>query len=312
MYTKEIKNLSQKDTLIAGGKGASLGEMIQAKILIPTGFVVLVSAFNMFLRETDLDVEVGAVLKKVNYKDINSVEKASEEIRYLVENAKFPKDIADEIQKEFRKLKVSLVAVRSSATAEDSFFASWAGELESCLNVDKNNLLESVKKCWSSLFTPRAIFYRFERGLHNKKVSVGVVVQKMIQSEVSGVVFTVHPITRDGNQMVIEAGYGLGDAIGGGKITPDTYIIHKDSLAIIDKNISEQRILIAKKAKCGTAEKAIIKTKQNKQKLNDEHIVNLAKVCLDIEKHYKKPQDIEWALEKGKLYIVQSRPITTL
>ncbi|MDP3014943.1 MAG: PEP/pyruvate-binding domain-containing protein [bacterium] len=311
IYTKQFKQLSKVDVAIAGGKGASLGEMAQAGFLVPPGFVVLASAFEKFLEETDLNVEMSAILKKVNYKDINSVDKASNQIGDLIADADFPKDIGKEIKKEFGKMGVKFVAVRSSATAEDSSIASWAGELESHLNVDEKDLFEAVKKCWASLFTPRAIFYRFEKNLQKQKVSVAVVVQAMVQSEVSGVAFTVHPVTEDRNQMVIEAGWGLGEAIVGGKITPDTYIVAKDSLEILDKNIFSQEIKIVKDG-LGTKEEAVEKSEQEKQKLTDEKIIELAKICKKIEEHYGFPQDIEWAFEKEKFYIVQSRPITTL
>lgn len=311
MFTKNFKQISKKDVAIAGGKGASLGEMTGAKIQVPPGFVVLASAFDRFLEETDLRVEIEAILKKVKVKNIDSVEEASKIIRDLIADAEFPQDIGQEITKEFKKLGASWVAVRSSATAEDSAIASWAGELESYLNVSQKKLLTSVKKCWSSLFTPRAIFYRFEKKLQDSKVSVAVVVQKMIQSEVSGITFTVHPVTEDRNQMVIEAGYGLGEAIVGGRITPDTYVISKKDNTLLDVNISEQRMMIVRSSD-GTKEKKIAKAKQSKQKLPNAQIIKLAKLCGQIEKHYKFPQDIEWALEKGKIYITQSRPITTL
>lgn len=215
MYTKKFNRITSDDVSLAGGKGASLGEMTRVKMPVPPGFVILTNAFDKFLEETDLGVNIDAILKRVKHSNLNSVEKASEEVRDLISDAKFPKDIAKEIIKEFGKLKSSIVAVRSSATTEDSSIASWAGELESYLNINKNNLLDSVKKCWASLFTPRAIFYRFEKKLHKQKVSVAVVVQKMIQSEISGITFTVHPVTQDKNQMIIEAGYGLGEAIVG-------------------------------------------------------------------------------------------------
>lgn len=311
MFIKNFKQLTKNDVAIAGGKGASLGEMTKAGIIVPPGFVVLAGSFDQFLAETDLGVEIEAVLKKVKPNEMESVERASEKIRDLILDVEFPKNIATEIAKEFIKLKAPLVAVRSSATAEDSSVASWAGELESYLNVTSKNLLESVKLCWSSLFTPRAIFYRFEKKLHKQKVSVAVVVQKMVQSEISGITFTVHPVTQDYNQMIIEAGYGLGEAIVGGKVTPDTYIIHKDTKEIIDKNISQQEMMIIRSPK-GTKEIAVPKVLQGKQKFSDKNILKLAEMCQNIEKHYKKPQDIEWAFEKGKIYIVQSRPITTL
>lgn len=312
MFTKIFKQLSKHDIATAGGKGASLGEVTNAGLSVPPGFVILAAAFERFLAETDLSIEIAAILKKVNYKDINSVDKASNIIRDLINDQVIPADIKKEILVEYKKLKTKFVAVRSSATAEDSAVASWAGELETYLDTTEKRLIENVKKCWSSLYTPRAIFYRQEKKLLNTKVSVAVVVQAMIQSEVSGVAFTVHPVTRDQNQMIIEAGWGLGEAIVSGQITPDAYVIDKRDLSIMDINIAKQEIMIIRKAGGGVKRAVVLKVKQEKQKLSGKQIVELAKICLAIEKHYKKPQDIEWALAKNKFYITQSRPITTL
>lgn len=309
--TREFKKINKHDVLIAGGKGASLGEMTQVKIQVPAGFVILSLAFDNFLEKSNLKMEVKNILKSIKINNTKHIENSSKKICKLILNTKFPKDIADEIKKEFIKLKAPLVAIRSSATAEDSSAASWAGELESYLNTTEKNLLDSVKKCWASLFTSRAIVYRFNKGMSKQKVSVAVVVQKMVQSEISGITFTVHPVTANKDQMVIEAGYGLGEAIVGGMVTPDTYIISKKNKKILCKNISKQIIMISKSSK-GTKEQTVSKIKQSKQKLTDKQIIKLAEICKDIESHYKKPQDIEWALEKGKFYITQSRPITTL
>jgi pyruvate, water dikinase len=328
MFTKTFKELSKKDVGIAGGKGASLGEMTSAGILVPPGFVILIDAFDRFLEETDLGVDAISILKEINYKDLNSVDAASHEIRDMIHDVAMPDDLAKLFVKEFKKIKSSYVAVRSSATAEDSAVASWAGELETFLNTSEKNLLENVKKCWSSLFTQRALFYAFEKQVFTRKnqqkiragtskikdsypVSVAVVVQKMVQSEISGVTFTTHPVTQDHNQMVIEAGYGLGEAIVSGQITPDTYVIDKRDFSIIDINISDQGRMIVRKG-AGVDWKTVSKDKSAKQKLSGRQIVELAKLCDQVEKHYKSPQDIEWALEKGRFFITQSRPITTL
>jgi len=236
-----LKDIGKRNIVIAGGKGAALGEMMRAGFPVPPGFVVLAGAFD----------------KK-------------------------------EILAEFRKLKTKYVAVRSSATAEDSSSASWAGQLESYLNTVEKDLLKNMKKCRESLYSPRAISYRTQKGLNKKKISVAVVIQKMVQSEISGVCFTVHPVTKDKNQMVIEVGYGLGEAIVGGKITPDTYVLDKKTKGVGHLSV------------------------EGKQKLSDKLIIKLAELCQKIEKLFKYPQDIEWAFAKGKFYILQSRPITTL
>ncbi len=310
-YIKDFKEISKKDILIAGGKGANLGELIKIGVPVPPGFVILASAFEKFLEENDINVEIEARWKKINVEDIESVEESSEILRDLILKAKMPKDIEKEILNAFKKLKAKYVAVRSSATAEDSKIDSWAGELETYLNTTKKNLIENVKKCWASLYTPRAIFYRFKRNLNKKPVLVAVVVQKMIQSEVSGVCFTVHPVTKDKNQMVIEAIYGLGELLVQGKITPDTYVLEKDTLNILDINKNPQEKMIVRTKK-GNEEINVPKSKIKKQKLSGKQIKELAKICIKIENHYKEPQDIEWALEKNRFYILQTRPITTL
>jgi len=311
-FIKNFSELSKNDTHLAGGKGASLGEMTQAEIPVPPGFVITAKAFDQFLAETDLTQEVEAQLDKVNYEDVDSVEHTSKTIADLIHDAKFPEDLEKEILSEFKKLNSDLMAVRSSATAEDSSTASWAGELESYLNTDENHLFGNIKKCWASLFTPRAIVYRMEKGMRKTKVSVAVVVQAMIQSEVSGICFTVHPVTKDKNQMIIEAGYGLGEAIVSGSITPDSYVIHKDDFKIIDINIADQEKKIVRDPDGGNHWVLVEKGQREKQKLNNEQITELAKICLNIEKHYGFACDIEWAWMKNKFYIVQSRPITTL
>ena len=307
-----LSKLSKKDTARAGGKGASLGEMTQAGMAVPPGFVVLAAAFDRFLVETDLSLEVEAELKRVNYKDTNSVDRASNVIRDLIHDARMPKDLQTIILAEFKKLKRPLVAVRSSATAEDSTQASWAGELETYLNTTEKTLLGRVKQCWSSLFTPRAIFYRNEQGMRKSRVSVAVVIQTMVQSEISGITFTVHPVTKDRNQMIIEAGYGLGEAIVSGQITPDSYVVGKRNLDLLDINVAEQKKMLAKKGTSGNTWQPVPKNKKSNQKLTGRQIIELAHSCIQIEKHYQKPQDIEWAFAKGKFYITQSRPITTL
>jgi pyruvate,water dikinase len=316
-FIKDFKEISKENVLIAGGKGANLGELMKIGVPVPPGFVVLASAFERFLEENDINVEIEMVWKKMKVEDIESVEESSEILRDLILKGKMPRDIENEILNAFKKLKAKYVAVRSSATAEDSKIDSWAGELETYLNTTKENLIENVKKCWASLFTPRALFYRARRNLMDKKVSVAVVVQKMVQSEVSGVCFTVHPVTKDRNQMVIEACWGLGEILVQGRITPDSYVIDKSKIKnqrskfILDKNINPQEKMIVR-ANGGTKEVRVPKEKIGRQKLSDDRIKKLAKICLKIENHYKDPQDIEWAFENNKFYIVQTRPITAL
>ncbi len=311
-FVRTFSQIGKKNVDIAGGKGASLGEMSQAGIPVPPGCVVLAGSFDQFVRETGIDKKIEETLKNVNPKNIKSVDAASAKLRQIIKAVKFPKDMGIEILTEFSKLKTPFVAVRSSATAEDSSAASWAGELESYLFVTKQKLLETVKTCWSSLFTPRAIFYRFEKKLHKQKVSVAVVIQKMVNSEIAGIAFTVHPVTKNRNHIVIEAGWGQGESVVSGRVTPDTYVYDKKTGGITEVNVGSQHEMIIQKPGGGSKTVAVPSAKQDKQKLSGKQIVEIANVCQSIEKHYKFPQDIEWALEKGKFYIVQSRPITTL
>ncbi|USN53355.1 MAG: hypothetical protein H6760_04295 [Candidatus Nomurabacteria bacterium] len=307
-----FKQIGKKDAGLAGGKGASLGEMTQAGIPVPPGFVIAAEAFERFLAETDLGVEIQAQLAKVDKREMHTIDLASEIIQGLILKAKMPKDIAREISAAHARLQASYVAVRSSATAEDSASAAWAGQLDTYLNTTKAQLLKNVQRCWASLFTPRAIFYRFEQKLHKKKISVAVVVQKMVQSEVSGTAFSVHPVTQDKNQLIIEAGFGLGEAVVSGQITPDSYVVDKRGFKLLDVNVVEQEKMLARSSKGGNSWKSLSAAKGGKQCLTKAEIISLAKLIVLIERHYGFPVDVEWAKEKKKFYVTQSRPITTL
>lgn len=310
-YIKFFQEITKSDAALVGGKGASLGEMTKLGIRVPSGFVITVKGFDRFLEEHDLGAEIQTTIGAVNPDDANSVESASEKIRDVMHDCGIPSDLEREIKDAFKKLKAKLAAVRSSATAEDSSIASWAGELETYLNTKEDALSEKVTRCWSSLFTPRAIFYRFEKKLGDINVKVGVVVQEMVQSEAAGVCFTVHPVTKDADQMIIEAGWGLGEAVVSGQITPDSYVIGKKEGIILDINISKQDKELKFSRGCNKWIK-VSKTKKDKQKLSTKQIIKLSELCKKIEIHYGCPQDIEWAFEDNHFYITQSRPITTL
>lgn len=321
MFTKLFEELSKNDVAIAGGKGASLGEMTGAGIPVPPGFVVLSGAFEEFLKETDLNVELDAILDQVDHAQMHQVNEASAKIQALILGQEMPKEIAKETAESFEKLGARYVAVRSSATSEDSADAAWAGQLDSFLNTTEEMLLENVKKCLSSLFTPRAIFYRFENGLHGTDISVAVVVQKMVESEVSGIAFSVHPVTQDRDQMIIEAGFGLGEAIVSGSITPDSYVVEKSVKKILDKNITTQARGLFRVDAGGNDWRNIPASEGAEPTLTDEEVLELADLVMKIEAHYGFPVDVEWALlrqgsggqaRESKFYIVQSRPITTL
>lgn len=309
---KTFSELGRADANIAGGKGASLGEMTNAGIPVPPGFVVLSDAFEYFIRETDIISEIESTLERVNHKEMESVERASETIREVIESASMPKSLEKEIMDAYKTLDAEWVAVRSSATAEDGAEHAWAGQLDSFLNTSKAELIKNVQRCFSSLFTPRAIFYRFEKGLHNTHISVAVVIQKMIQSEKSGIAFSVHPVTEDRNQLIIEGSWGLGEAIVSGQVTPDSFVVTKSPREILDTNIAEKtRGLFKTKSGINDWEE-IDSKKANEQCLSGKEILELSDLIIKIENHYGFPCDIEWAYEEKRFYIVQSRPITTL
>mgnify|MGYP001593045061 FL=1 len=309
---KDFKNINKNDAALAGGKGASLGEMTQAGIPVPPGFVILSTTFDQFIKDADLVQEIEAILEKVDHKEIHTVENASEKIQGLIKNAVMPESIAIEIKKQFKKLDTEFVAVRSSATAEDGAENAWAGQLDSFLNTKEEDLLIKVQSCWASLFTSRAIFYRFEKGLHTTQISVAVVVQKMVNSEISGIVFSVHPVTEDRNQIIIEAGFGLGEAIVSGSITPDSYVVEKEPRKIIDINIATQTRGLYRVQNGGNEWLEIKEPRASSQVLSEGQILEFSNIILGIETHYGFPCDIEWAYENKRFYIVQSRPITTL
>lgn len=209
-------------------------------------------------------------------------------------------------------MKQSLVAIRSSATAEDLPTASFAGQQETFLNVKgEANVVEKVKACWASLFEARAIFYREEKKFDHLKVGMAVPVQEMVPAEVSGVMFTINPINNDKKVLLIEAIYGLGEYIVQGKVTPDSYLVNKKPLEIISSNLAKQTVQLIK-VKSQNKEKPVPRRLQTKKKLTPAQVKTLAKLGIKIHRHYFFPQDIEWVLAKNKLYIVQTRPVTTI
>jgi pyruvate, water dikinase len=285
---RNFSEISKFDVAIAGGKGASLGEMAQANFPIPNGFVILSDSFIYFLENSNLDTQIENIWNSIDYQNEKTLGKASKNIEKLTLAAKIPQDIEDEINKYHQQLNSKFVAVRSSATAEDSSAAAWAGQLESYLNTIKENLLENVKKCWASLFSPRAIFYCFQNNLNHKNIAVAVVVQKMINSQTAGVMFSANPVTSNKNQIILEACLGLGESLVQGLVTPDNFLIDKKSLKIIEKTV-------------------------NLNTLSDNQVIELSKLAIKIENHYGFPVDIEWAIDSSQqIFILQSRPITTL
>jgi pyruvate,water dikinase len=230
-----------------------------------------------------------------------------------------PEEISEEIARAYREMGGGLVAVRSSATAEDLPEASFAGQQRTFLNVKgEEEVIAAVHGCWASLFEPRAIFYRAHQGFDHLAVGIAVPVQRMVQSKISGVMFTLDPVTSDKGKIVIEAIYGLGEAIVSGEVNPDLYMLEKKGLKIVDKKIVQQEWKLVRNSRGGKdLEKANIRVaipdaKQALQKLTDKDIIALAKIGKKLEDQYSFPQDIEWAKDGGSIFIVQTRPVTTI
>ncbi|TSC87626.1 MAG: pyruvate, water dikinase [Microgenomates group bacterium Gr01-1014_16] len=312
-YIKWFKELEKEDVAIAGGKGANLGELTQAKIPVPPGFVILSSAYFDFLDAHHLRPQIKKLLTGSDVNDPAQLESSSKKIQKLIHAAEIPADISSEIFQAYSQLGANqAVAVRSSATAEDLPDASFAGQQESYLNiVGDANLILKVKACWESLFGARAIFYRVQKKYDHFKVGIAVPVQIQIQSEISGVMFTTDPITQNRDRIVIEAIYGLGDYVVQGVVTPDHYEVSKTSGKIISKSTVKQEIMEIRH-KQGVREVKVPAKLQTKIKITDKQILELAEIGKKIHRHYFFPQDIEWAFAKSEFYIVQSRPITTL
>jgi pyruvate,water dikinase len=308
-----FKDVGKDDIPLVGGKGANLGELKSAGIPVPNGFIVTADAYYYFLEKTGLKAGIDKALKGLDPEDSKKLNLVAKEIKKSIVAAKFPEDLAKDIAEAYHHMGNFPVAVRSSATAEDLPDASFAGQQATFLNIEgKEKVIKAVQNCYASLFEARAIYYRIVNKFDHMKVGIAVPVQAMIESEISGILFTVDPVTQDLAKLVIEAGFGLGEAIVSGSVTPDRYLINKEPLSIEDKELNSQPWKIVKDAKGGDKHVNVPKEKRKLQKLDDEKILELAKMGIEIEKHYGKPQDTEWAYEGGKLYFVQSRPITTL
>ncbi len=313
-----FREVGKDDVSLVGGKGANLGEMYNAGIPVPPGFIVTAQAYFDFIQENKLDKKIKDILRRTNIDDNQELNEASQEIRNLITKTPLSDSLARQIIKAYQRLgsfwglKQPYVAVRSSATAEDLPGASFAGQQETYLNVHGDHqVVSKVQACWASLFTPRAIFYRQKQHFDHFRVGIAVPVQKMVQSEVSGVVFTVNPVTNDKTTLVIEAVWGLGELIVQGEVTPDHYEVDKRTLEIKKIVVNEQEVKLVRKQGKNYRQR-ITGAQKKQQKLNPLQIIELAKLGLRLQEHYYFPQDSEWAIEKNHIYIVQTRPITTL
>lgn len=317
-----LKELDKTSLSIAGGKGANLGEMFNIPLPVPDAFIVGSDSYFEFIRVNKIDSMIRVELSILDVNDSQKLQETSKRIMDAIINGSVPDDMRAEIVKAYNKLcgvdlipslsQEVYVAVRSSATAEDLPGYSFAGQQATFLNVKgSEEVVKAVRKCWASLFEARAIYYRSINKFDHLKVGLAAVVQKMIQSEKSGVMFTANPVSSNENEIVIEAGYGLGEAIVSGSIIPDMYVVDKRDLSIISKAVYEQEEMI-KKVGNQNEWMPVPESDKRLQKISDSEIIELAKFGKLIEEHYGFPQDIEWCVSEGKIYIVQARPITSL
>ncbi len=302
---------------LVGGKGANLGELTQAQIPVPPGFVVTTRAYRAFLVATGLEGQIEAMLEGLDVEDDEALQRVSGKVRAAIEQAEMPAQLRSEIERSYVELGEGAVAVRSSATAEDLAEASFAGQQSTYLNVEgAADVVDAVQRCWASLFEARAVFYREHAGWGHVDVDLAVPVQRMVQSETSGVMFTIDPITNDQQRVVIEAAFGLGEAVVAGLVSPDHFEVDKSSEAIVDRQIFRQdRMLIRNPNGAGGEAniwRALSDAEGERPKLSDAQVVELTTIGKRIERHYGGPQDIEWGWAEGRFYLLQTRPITTL
>jgi pyruvate,water dikinase len=320
-----FENLRKTDIPLVGGKNASLGEMIHAGMPVPPGFAVTAYAYEKFIETTHIAEKIYEIINKTvtDKNDPKQYDVASKKIRELIEKSSMPEEIENAVKSAYKKLdkrlnlKDTFVAVRSSATAEDLPDASFAGQQETFLNVKgSDDLIGKVVKCWSSLFTPRAIFYRNEKGFEHEKVFISVGVQKMVNSRAAGVMFTINPVTGNTDEIVIEGNYGLGETVVSGVVNPDDFIVDKNTLKIKERRIARKTIQYIRDPDTGkTVHLDVQKEKQKEPCVNDEEVIKLAELGKRIDAHYEKAMDIEWAIDKDlsfpkNIFVVQARPET--
>lgn len=321
MPAKNILWFSQigyEDIAHVGGKGANLGEMYNLGIPVPNGFVVTSDAYFYFVKHNGLNQKIKDILTTIDVDQPDQLQSAAAKIKKIISRCQIPDDLALDVMKAYQKLsdygglKNAHVAVRSSATAEDLPDASFAGQQETYLNVvGESNVINRLRDCYASLFTPRAIFYRVKKHFDHFNVGIAVPVQKMVESTVSGIMFTVNPVSNDKDHMVVEAIWGLGEYIVQGIITPDQYLVKKNDWTI-DGSVVRPQDKMLTFAASETKEVNVAASKQKNRKLSDNQIIKLAKIGQKLQNHYRKPQDIEFAVEGDKIFVVQTRPITTI
>lgn len=322
-YILSFEEINRDSLLLVGGKNANLGEMMKIGIRVPPGCAVTTGSYRNFITETGVKDEIYRILSDFNPDDVSSLNSASDEIQKLISNAPISRDIKRAIKECYSALceKSSMdripVAVRSSATAEDLPTASFAGQHETYLWVEgADQVIESVHRCWASLYTPRAISYRIKNSFPHEKVFMSVGVQKMVNSRTAGVMFTLNPLNGDPSKIVIEASWGLGEAVVSGSVSPDKFVVDKVMLSVLEKSIGSKSTEYVR----DNVTKQVVKRETDSERqgmasLSDDEIINLAILGKAIERHFGQPQDIEWAFDRDmkppdNLFILQSRQET--
>ena len=313
MAVRWLEDIRADDIESVGGKGASLGELTDAGLPVPPGFVVTAGTYRRFIENANIDEELFDAVD-VDPEDSGALADAEAAAKDLILNTELPEEIRDEILSSYDELDdgEAFVAVRSSATAEDLPDASFAGQQETFLNITREALVDRVKRCWASLFTQRAIYYRGEQGFDHRKVDIAVVVQKMVDAEKSGVMFTSHPST-GAHEAIIEAAWGLGEAVVSGAVSPDNYHVDRDTGEVEEVSVADKKVMHIRDPDTGeTVEREVSAEKREKRVLSDDEITDLVAIGERVEDHYSDPQDVEWAMTGGDIYMLQSRPITTI
>ncbi|WP_284444294.1 phosphoenolpyruvate synthase [Methanoculleus bourgensis] len=311
LWLEEIK---KEDIISVGGKGASLGEMTSLGLPVPKAFVVTAQAFRRFLVETGIEDTLFRKLERLDVDDNGALESVSREVQDIVLSVEIPDQIREAIIDAYARMGENgeVVAVRSSATAEDLPEASFAGQQETFLNVlGDDDLLDAVQRCWASLYGARAIYYRAKQGFDDRGVNIAVVVQELIRSEKSGVMFTSHPVTGE-PLTIVEGSWGLGEAVVSGSVSPDNYVFDLRSERVVDRLIAEKEIMIVPEGENGTKVVKLTPEQRTAPVLSDEEVARLATLGKIAEEHYGVPQDVEWAIVGDEIFILQSRPITTI
>jgi pyruvate,water dikinase len=317
-YVKKFGEMTKEDIQEAGGKAANLGELTQNGFNVPPGFCVTSESLFYHMDQNGLQPQIDQIVAGLDYEDYVGIEEQTSQIRDLITNAGIPQDLLQEIKETIAELNTpeeAFVAVRSSVAVKDSPISSFPGMMDTYHYLKgEEEILESIRKCWGSLWTGRATMARHHQNVDHKLGLIAPVVQKMVHSEVAGVLFTANPITSNRDEIVIEANWGLGESVVSGKSMNDFFVLDKSPLQLKDKKISKKTLMISfnEEKGYGRKEMAIAPDKMDAPTLSDEQAEELGAMGLRIEEVFGFPQDIEWAYEKDKLFVLQSRNIRTL